>query len=89
MMYDADGSGKIEVREMLMAKEMSVMLGLPREVLLQFHKEMFSEMDVNGDGCVSYDEFVIHFNKLNATLKSGLVRDNHAYSIHRRITPPS
>lgn len=82
-LYDADNSGKIEVKEMLMTKEMADMLGLPRETLLEFHKEMFHEMDVNGDGSVSYDEFVAHFNQLNSALKSGLMRDHHKYSRNR------
>ena len=50
---------------------------LPRDVLVEFNDKMFKDMDTNKDGVVTQDEFVNHFNNLNATLRHGLLSDNN------------
>ena len=59
-MYDKDGSGTIELNEMVEVLEtVYVMEGITTGNMAQNRaKQIFQELDVNGDGTLTCDEFV-------------------------------
>ena len=59
-MYDKDGSGSIEMSEMVEILEtVYIMEGvMSNNMAKQRAKQIFSELDVNGDGSITCDEFI-------------------------------
>ena len=59
-MYDKDGSGTIELSEMVEVLEtVYVMEGVMTGNMAQTRaKQIFQELDVNGDGSLTCDEFI-------------------------------
>nr|GEX51234.1 calcium-binding protein CML24-like [Tanacetum cinerariifolium] len=57
-LYDADKNGKISANELF-----SVMKRLGEKVSLKDCKKMIQNVDVDGDGCVNFEEFKKMMNK--------------------------
>ena len=59
-MYDKDGSGTIEMSEMVEILEtVYIMEGVMSNNMAKSRaKQIFSELDVNGDGSITCDEFI-------------------------------
>ena len=59
-MYDKDGSGTIEMSEMVEILEtVYIMEGVTSNNMAKTRaKQIFSELDINGDGSLTCDEFI-------------------------------
>ena len=75
-MYDVDGNGKIDLSEMLMARQMTEILDVPRHEVMAFMNDLFQSSDVDKDSNVSFPEFVAFFNHLADNMREGLVRES-------------
>jgi len=75
-MYDTDGNGKIDLREMLMAKQMTKILDVHHDDVQSFLKDLFHTSDVNKDHAVSFPEFIEYYNRLNESMREGILRES-------------
>jgi len=75
-MYDTDGNGKIDLREMLMAKQMTKILDVHHDDVQSFLKDLFHTSDVNKDHAVSFPEFIQYYNRLNESMREGILRES-------------
>ncbi|XP_060926281.1 guanylyl cyclase-activating protein 1 [Limanda limanda] len=59
-LYDTDGSGCIDREELLqIIKSIRAINGIPQEMSAEeFANKVFDKIDLNGDGELSYDEFI-------------------------------
>uniref|UniRef100_A0A8R1EL49 EF-hand domain-containing protein n=1 Tax=Caenorhabditis japonica TaxID=281687 RepID=A0A8R1EL49_CAEJA len=58
-MFDKDKDGYIEKMEMIsIVRELSLQASFPRQVV----EQLFTEADIDGDGKISFEEFVLAVN---------------------------
>ncbi len=87
-MYDRDGSGTIDMSEMVEVLEtVYVMEGvLSGELAKQRAKQIFDELDLNGDGSLTCDEFIsgcMRDEEMVSMLKKNCSDDNDAESCEK------